>query len=259
MKARDVIKTENLFKSYVSDGLELTLILKDDLLWLQHKKTGQVIETICGVNELLEMDFVEYIDWCNESIDTKLLVSNDGETWEKRHFAGFKNGCVHCFQFGQTSFTGYTTDSSWKYARIYREPTVDNVDDVIRIEDVMKLENEGKIYKVDGREFILISRYDSPVLEEVGTGKSIESIYNIHGIHNFDTILQLEFEEIFDWSKVQVDEKLLVSDDGETWRRGHFAKFENGVVHTWFFGSTSYTVEKPDKITAWKFAKLYQG
>ena len=38
MKARDVIKTENLFKSYVSDGLELTLILKDDLLWLQHKK-----------------------------------------------------------------------------------------------------------------------------------------------------------------------------------------------------------------------------
>lgn len=252
MKARDVIRTENLFKSYVADGLELTLILKDDLLWLQDKKTGQVIETICGVNDLLEMDFEELINWHNESVDTKLLVSNDGEVWKKRHYAYFKNGMVRCFEYGQTSFTGYTTDS-WEYAKIYREQTVDDFDDVIRIEDIMKLENEGKIYKADEREFILISRYDRPVLEEVGTGTPIEGIYDIY---SFDTILQLDFEEIFDWSKVQVDEKLLVSNDGETWRHGHFAKFENGVVHAWFFGSTSFTVEEPNKTTAWKFAKL---
>ena len=255
MKARDVIKTENLFKSYVVDGgFELTLILKDDLLWLQHKKTGQVIETVCGINELLEMDFEELINWYNESVDTKLLVSNDGETWEKRHFAELKYGRVYCYQFGQTSFTGYTTDS-WEYAKIYREQTVDDIDDTIRIEDIMKLENEGKMYKADGREFILVSRYDRPVLEEVGTGKPIESIYDIYC---FDTILQLEFEEIFDWSKVQVDEKLLVSDDGETWRHGHFAKFENGVVYTWYFGSTSFTVRDQNKFDAWKFAKLSQ-
>lgn len=60
-----------------------------------------------------------------------------------------------------------------------------------------------------------------------------------------------------DWTKVQVDTKILVRDfDTEEWTRKYFAKYEDGIVYTWFDGRTSYT---EDSVTPWRYAKLYDG
>ena len=44
-----------------------------------------------------------------------------------------------------------------------------------------------------------------------------------------------------DWSKVEVDTKVLVSDDGEEWHKRHFARYEEGIVYVWGYGATSWT------------------
>lgn len=59
-------------------------------------------------------------------IDTKLLVSIDGKTWNKRHFAGYveRDGVkrVKCFVNGATSFSNSSSDLvDWCYARLYEE------------------------------------------------------------------------------------------------------------------------------------------
>ena len=60
-----------------------------------------------------------------------------------------------------------------------------------------------------------------------------------------------------DWSKVEVDTPILVrfSEDGE-WLRGHFAKYENGIVYAWKDAFTSWT---GDRVTPWELAKLAES
>lgn len=70
--------------------------------------------------------------------------------------------------------------------------------------------------------------------------------------------LMEEFEEPeVDWSKVAVDTPILVRDaDCQIWEIRHFAKFENGKVYAWLFGSTSWTAEHSDSFYGWEYAKL---
>lgn len=60
-------------------------------------------------------------------------------------------------------------------------------------------------------------------------------------------------ETTVDWSKVPVDTKVLVSDDGEEWHKRHFAKYEESIVYVWGYGDTSWTT---DLMEAWEYAKL---
>ena len=53
--------------------------------------------------------------------DDKVLVSSDGETWVKRHFAEYDNDIksVLCFPDGKTSWSRVTTHlSAWEYAKL---------------------------------------------------------------------------------------------------------------------------------------------
>ena len=60
-----------------------------------------------------------------------------------------------------------------------------------------------------------------------------------------------------DWSKVEVDTPILVSDtNGEDWLKRHFAEYKFGVVCAWYGGRTSWT---EDCITKWRFAKLAES
>lgn len=60
-----------------------------------------------------------------------------------------------------------------------------------------------------------------------------------------------------DWSKVPVDTKILVRDsENETWKKRHFAKFENGKIFAWTSGVTSFSSENSDSITCWNQGKL---
>lgn len=80
-------------------------------------------------------------------------------------------------------------------------------------------------------------------------------------INNFYTLKQimlLDFKKVYDidWSKVEVDTKILVSDDGNVWRRRYFAKYENDKVCAFVGGATSFS--NRGSYISWKYAKLYK-
>ncbi len=56
-----------------------------------------------------------------------------------------------------------------------------------------------------------------------------------------------------DWSKVAVDTKVLVSDDGEEWHKRHFARYEDGEVCVWYGGGTSWN---SSLTSSYQYAKL---
>ena len=122
----------------------------------------------------------------------------------------------------------------------------------MNIMEVMKKENLGKEYTAEGIEFVLIESISSLWLENKETQEDIEDMFNLN------EIIRMDFEEIVDvdWSKVQVDTKILVSEDGEDWYRRYFAKYENGSVHVFPDGRSSFTTEESDIIYPWKYAKL---
>lgn len=77
--------------------------------------------------------------------------------------------------------------------------------------------------------------------------------------------LMSEYEEPqIDWSKVEVDTNVLVTDnrtdheDNKGYKR-HFAKYEDGKVYTFVDGKSSFTANCVNDIISWKYAKLYEG
>lgn len=53
-------------------------------------------------------------------IDTKVLVSVNGEYWTKRHYAGFKDGKHYAWSVGKTSWTCEPDEiSQWEYMKLY--------------------------------------------------------------------------------------------------------------------------------------------
>ena len=66
----------------------------------------------------LDAEYVESsIDWSKIPVDTPILVSVDGEYWEKRHFASYIDGFVNAWDDGKTSFTCECV-VSWPYAKL---------------------------------------------------------------------------------------------------------------------------------------------
>ena len=123
----------------------------------------------------------------------------------------------------------------------------------MNIKEVLKEENVGMEYKIRERIY---------KVEKSFTGllalKNVESYGYIESeMHIFD-IVNGEFEEVMDWSKVTVDTKMLVSNDGENWFKRYFAKYEDGKVYCFCNGSTSFSVDKENDILAWEYVKLYQ-
>lgn len=81
-------------------------------------------------------------------------------------------------------------------------------------------------------------------------------------IANFYTLtelFELDFKKVYDvdWSKVEVDTKILVSTDNIKWYRRYFAKYENGKVYAYPNGATSFTYDCRE-VLPWKYAKLYE-
>ena len=126
----------------------------------------------------------------------------------------------------------------------------------MNIKEVLKEENVGMEYKIRERIY---------KVEKSFTGllalKNVESYGYIESeMHIFD-IVNGEFEEVMDWSKVPVDTKVLVSDDGKEWIRRHFAKYEDGKVYCFNDGYTSFTIVDYaylSNATPWEYCKLYQ-
>ena len=126
--------------------------------------------------------------------------------------------------------------------------------------EVSKKENIGKVYEI----FIDGENKGKWEIEEIRKGEF--EIFNVEGkpldeIYFISQIARMEFEEVMDWSKVTVDTKLLVSDDGKKWCRRYFSKYEDGKVYCFSNGTTSFTAqgsEFPFEEVSWDYAKLYQ-
>ena len=123
----------------------------------------------------------------------------------------------------------------------------------MNIREVLKKENVGKEYEVEGHTYEVVESFNGNLnLKNIDSRNYIE--YEISLVN----IVNGEFEEYLDWSKVPVDAKVLVSDNGKLWYKRHFAKYENGSVHVFPDGRSSFTTEVSDIIYPWKYAKLYE-
>lgn len=59
-----------------------------------------------------------------------------------------------------------------------------------------------------------------------------------------------------DWSKIPVDTKVLVSDDGITWFNRYFSHYAYKKAFIFNNGCTSWTTPDSSKVTYWKYTKL---
>ena len=67
----------------------------------------------------LEEECMEEVDWSKVAVDTPILV-RDSKTgnWIKRHFAKFKDGEVHAWFLGGTSWSSDDKTYGWRYAKL---------------------------------------------------------------------------------------------------------------------------------------------
>lgn len=79
----------------------------------------------CGMEEWLNSEYVEpekeEVDWSKVPIDTKVLVSDDNENWDRGYFAGYdkKNEVIYAFPLGATSWTNEDMGRvEWRYVKL---------------------------------------------------------------------------------------------------------------------------------------------
>ena len=124
MKIGKILKKENVGK-LCSDGSRTYKVVKmiqcddEEIYDLERTSDGVLIGDIYYTSKILSMDFtIESIDWENISVDTKILVSINGEEWNKRYFAKYINGGVYAWDYGATSFSSNRC-TEWAYAKLY--------------------------------------------------------------------------------------------------------------------------------------------
>ena len=126
----------------------------------------------------------------------------------------------------------------------------------------------GKYDNVTMKEYM---KKKKEMLDDLGrTGNECSSIRcsecplkSCEGIEivNPDKALEIvmEYEPKVDWSKVEVDTKILVRDSKKAnWKHRYFSKYEDGIIYAWNDGRTSFT-SNCSEMTDWEYAKLYKG
>lgn len=103
-------------------------VMNDGVLDINSGGTVKCINNISKImpqierNEVLNIaEKLGLIDWSKVPVDTPILVKNhDGESWEKRYFAFFKDGNIYAWMCGTTSWTADVADGAtdWKYAKL---------------------------------------------------------------------------------------------------------------------------------------------
>ena len=93
-----------------------------------------------------------------------------------------------------------------------------------------------------------ITSHSCTTIELTDTQKAIELVQGWHKEHTLK----------IDWSKVPVDTKIIVWEDGRESNKvkRHFAKFEDGKIYAWTNGETSWTIQKDKCVSRWDNAEL---
>ena len=99
------------------DGTSVMYVLRADSVGNLRCEDMSKIEENLALNMILEMEFEEVVDWSEVPVDTKVLVSNDGERWDKAYFKQYKDGIFYCFSDGRTSWTSIFS-KEYKYCKL---------------------------------------------------------------------------------------------------------------------------------------------
>lgn len=72
------------------------------------------------VEQWLQSEHVEQVDWSKVKVDTPIYVRcSDDEKWVPRYFAKFEDGRVYAWSDGTTSFTTPIDGAvDWEYAKL---------------------------------------------------------------------------------------------------------------------------------------------
>nr|DAJ19581.1 MAG TPA: hypothetical protein [Podoviridae sp. ct1Pw90] len=114
-------------------------------------------------------------------------------------------------------------------------------------------DNNGNQWKVENED--LIANYWYKNIK----GDLTANCCHINDYYNLKELVDLQFNKVYvvDWSKVEVDTKILVSSDNKRWYRRYFAKFENDKIYTFDNGTTSFTYNYTG-LVPWEYAKIYK-
>ncbi len=109
----------------------------------------------------------------------------------------------------------------------------------MKIWEIIKKENKNREYLDNRGNKWKINSWLNLVKEDENKEATI-----IEDVYSLSERLDLEFEEVVDWSKVKEDTPIWVKYFGSEWFPRHFAKYENGEVYVWADGYTSHTGKK---------------
>lgn len=80
-----------------------------------------IADALIGYNYIAIADHIDIVDWSTVKVDTPVLVKDyENNEWTKRHFAFYRDGKVHTWDSGVTSWSKEPTDSTswWTYAKL---------------------------------------------------------------------------------------------------------------------------------------------
>lgn len=80
-----------------------------------------IVDALIGYNYIAIADHIDIVDWSTVKVDTPVLVRDyENNEWTKRHFAFYRDGKVHTWDSGVTSWSKEPTDSTswWTYAKL---------------------------------------------------------------------------------------------------------------------------------------------
>ena len=119
------------------------------------------------------------------------------------------------------------------------------ITEIVWEDGIRYVDSEGVIWEVDCNVGTLIGMVE-------GRTVTIEQIYHVADL------LMMEFEDVVDWSQVEVDTRVVVwnKDCTPFRRKRYFAKYEDGLIYVFGDGRTSWNALDENDLTAWDCGEL---
>ena len=121
------------------------------------------------------------------------------------------------------------------------------ITEIVWEDGIRYVDSEGVIWEVDCNVGTLIGMVE-------GRTVTIEQIYHVADL------LMMEFEDVVDWSQVEVDTRVVVwnKDCTQFRRKRYFAKYEDGLIYVFGDGRTSWNAFDENDLTAWDCGELVE-
>ena len=119
------------------------------------------------------------------------------------------------------------------------------ITEIVWEDGIIYVDSEGVIWEVDCNVGTLIGMVE-------GRTVTIEQIYHVADL------LMMEFEDVVDWSQVEVDTRVVVwnKDCTQFRRKRYFAKYEDGLIYVFGDGRTSWNALDENDLTVWGCGEL---